>query len=122
MSHIVTIQTQIKDVAALRLATNRLGLAEPVYGSGKLFSNEAIGWQIQLPQWRYPVVADVETGNLAYDNYEGRWGNQSELDRLMQRYAIEKASLEARRKGHTVLEQPLENGTVKLTIQVGGTP
>ena len=122
MSHIVTIQTQIKDVAALRLATNRLGLAEPVYGSGKLFSNEAIGWQVQLPQWRYPVVADVETGNLAYDNYEGRWGNQAELDRLVQSYAIEKASLEARRKGHTVLEQPLENGTVKLTIQVGGTP
>lgn len=122
MSHIVTIQTQIKDVVALRLATNRLGLTEPVYGTSKLFSNEATGWQIQLPQWRYPVVADVETGNLAYDNYEGRWGNQSELDRLMQRYAIEKASLEARRKGHTVLEQPLENGTVKLTIQIGGTP
>lgn len=122
MSHIVTIQTQIKDVAALRLATKRLGLTEPVYGTAKLFSNEAIGWQVQLSQWRYPVVADVETGNLAYDNYEGRWGNQAELDRLMQRYAIEKASLEARRKGHTVLEQPLENGTVKLTIQVGGTP
>lgn len=120
MSHIVTIQTQIKDVVALRLATNRLGLTEPVYGTAKLFSSEAIGWQVQLPQWRYPVVADVETGNLAYDNYEGRWGNQTELDRLMQRYAIEKASLEARRKGHTVLEQPLENGAVKLTIQVGG--
>ena len=120
MSHIVTIQTQIKDVVALRLATNRLGLTEPVYGTSKLFSNEATGWQVQLPHWRYPVVADVETGNLAYDNYEGRWGNQAELDRLMQRYAIEKASLEARRKGHTVLEQPLENGAVKLTIQVGG--
>ena len=120
MSHIVTIQTQIKDVAALRLATNRLGLAEPIFGTAKLFSSEATGWQVQLPRWRYPVVADVKAGSLAFDNYEGRWGDQVELDRLVQRYAIEKASLESRRAGHTVLEKPLEDGTVKLTIQIGG--
>ncbi|PQO40370.1 DUF1257 domain-containing protein [Bremerella cremea] len=120
MSHIVTIQTQIKDVAALRLATKRLKLAEPVYGTAKLFSSEATGWQVQLPKWRYPVVADIDAGSLAFDNYEGRWGDQVELDRLVQSYAIEKASLEARRMGHTVLEQPLEDGMVKLTIQVGG--
>lgn len=120
MSHIVTIQTQIRDATALRLATNRLRLPEPIYGTAKLFSSEATGWQVQLPRWRYPVVADIDAGNLAFDNYEGRWGDQVELDRLVQSYAIEKASLEARRKGHTVLEQPLEDGTVKLTIQVGG--
>ena len=34
--------------------------------------------------------------------------------------AVEKAKLEARRKGHTVFEQPLSDGSIKLTIQVGG--
>jgi len=48
------------------------------------------------------------------------WGDQQELDRFLQAYAIEKTRLEARKRGHTVMEQPLSNGSVKLTIQVGG--
>lgn len=120
MSHIVSIQTQIKDVVALRHAASRLSLPEPVDGTVKLFSSEATGWQVQLPQWRYPVVADVETGSLAYDTYQGRWGDPAQLDQLLQRYAVEKTTLEARRQGHTVLEQPLEDGSIKLTVQIGG--
>ena len=38
----------------------------------------------------------------------------------MQAYAIERARLEARRRGHTVVEQPLKDGSVKLTVTVGG--
>lgn len=34
--------------------------------------------------------------------------------------AFEKAKLEARKKGHTVFEQPLHDGSIKLTIRVGG--
>ena len=34
--------------------------------------------------------------------------------------AFEKARIEARRKGYTVTEQPLHDGSVKLTIQVTG--
>ena len=34
--------------------------------------------------------------------------------------AVEKAKIEARRKGHTVTEAPLADGSVKLTINVGG--
>ena len=34
--------------------------------------------------------------------------------------AVEKSKLEARRKGHSVVEQQLENGSIKLTINVGG--
>lgn len=69
---------------------------------------------------RYPVVADVNTGKLAYDNYNGRWGEQKQLDRFLQGYAVEKAKMEARKKGHSVIEQPLEDGSIKLTVSVGG--
>jgi hypothetical protein len=48
------------------------------------------------------------------------WGKQCELDRLMQAYAVEKARLEARRQGHTITEQSLADGSVKLTVQVQG--
>ena len=70
---------------------------------------------------RYPVVCDVESGQVAFDNFSGRWGNPAELDKLNQAYAIEKASLEARKRGHTVTEQPLADGSVKLTINVGSS-
>jgi hypothetical protein len=42
------------------------------------------------------------------------------MDRFLQAYAIERAKMEARRKGHTVTEQSLADGSVKLTVTVGG--
>lgn len=120
MSHIVSIQTEIRDPVAIRSACNRLQLPDPVFGEVELFSSSATGWAVQLPEWRYPVVADVNTGTLAYDNFNGRWGEQKQLDRFLQRYAVEKACLEARKAGHSVIEQPLEDGSIKLTVNVGG--
>jgi hypothetical protein len=121
VSHIVSIQTEIRDPIAIRSACDHLRLPEPVFGETKLFSSSATGWAVQLPEWRYPVVADVNTGTLAFDNYEGRWGEQRQLDRFMQRYAVEKAVMEARRQGHSVSEQALGDGSIKVTVQVGGT-
>ena len=43
-----------------------------------------------------------------------------QLDRLLQAYAIEKARIEALRRGHSVSEQSLSDGSIKLTIRVGG--
>jgi hypothetical protein len=120
MSHIVTIQTEIRDPVAISSACYRLQLPDPVFGKTKLFSSSATGWTVKLPDWRYPVVADVNTGTLAYDNYNGRWGEQKQLDRFMQGYAVEKATSEARRKGHSVMEQSLSDGSIKLTVSVGG--
>ena len=120
MSHTVTIETQIKDLAAIRAACQRLGLAQPVFGEAQLFSGAKTGWQVQLPGWRYPVVADVTSGELAFDNFAGHWGERRELDRFLQAYAIEVTRIEARKKGHLVTEQPLPDGSVKLTIQVQG--
>jgi len=120
LSHIVSIQTEVRDPVAIRSACDRLKLPEPVFGQTKLFSSSATGWAVQLPAWRYPVVADVNTGKLAYDNYNGRWGEQKQLDRFLQGYAVEKAKIEARKKGHSVIEQPLEDGSIKLTVSVGG--
>ena len=48
------------------------------------------------------------------------WGAQHDLDRLIQSYAVEKTKLEARRRGHTVTEQALADGSIKLCVQVAG--
>jgi hypothetical protein len=120
MSHIVTVQVDIRDPAALAAACRRLGLAEPVRGKATLFVTEATGWIVNLPGWRYPVVVDTDARQLHYDTYEGCWGEQSQLDRLLQSYAVEKAKIEARRAGMSVTEQPLADGSIKLTIQMEG--
>jgi len=120
MSHVVRIETQIRDVVALSAACRRIGVAEPICETVKLFRSEATGHCVRLPKWRYPVVCDVESGQVSYDNYGGRWGEQRELDRLVQAYAVEAAKAEARRRGHTVTERALADGSIKLTVQVGG--
>lgn len=120
VSHIVQIQTEIRDPAAIRTACQRLQLPPPVQGEFQLINSTAAGWAVQLRNWRYPVVCDVKTAQLAFDNFEGRWGDRRELDSFLQRYAVEKTKIEARKQGHTIQEQPLEDGSIKLTVQAGG--
>ena len=120
MSHVVQIQTEVRDPAAVHAACRRLGLPEPVPGTVQLYSGAATGLLVRLPGWHYAVACDTATGQLHYDNYNGSWGRQEQLDRFLQRYALEKASLEARKRGHRVAEQALPDGSVKLTVTVGG--
>lgn len=120
MSHIVEIKTEVRDEAAVQLACSRLQLPRAVRGTFKLFTTRETGLGIELPRWKFPVVADTETGQLRYDNYGGRWGPQESLGQFLQMYAIEKAKIEARRKGHSVIEQRLDGGSIKLTVNVGG--
>jgi hypothetical protein len=116
----VQIQTEVRDPTAVAAACRRLGLPEPVHGTAQLFSGEATGLLFKLPDWLYPAVVHVETGQVEFDNYGGAWGRQEHLDRFLQRYALEKAHIEARKRGHSVVEQALPDGSVKLTVTVGG--
>jgi len=120
MSHIVQIKTEVRDGIAVQAACHRLGLEAPVPGTVTLFAAEATGLLVRLPGWIYPAVFDTRSGQVRFDNYGGRWGEQVQLDRFLQAYAVEKATLEARRRGHTVTEQTLDNGSIKLTVTVGG--
>jgi hypothetical protein len=120
MSHIVEIKTEVRDEAAVKAACVRLQLATPEHKTVRLFSATVTGLCVQLPGWRYPVVAELATGKLAYDNYNGHWGPQVELHRFLQGYAVEKAKLEARKKGHSVSESRLQDGSIKVIVRVGG--
>ncbi len=73
MSHIVSINTKVHDLVAVASACHRLGLAAPVQGTARLFSGEATGLLVRLPNWSYPAVIDTQTGTVKFDNFEGRW-------------------------------------------------
>ena len=120
MSHIVEIKTEVRDEAAVQSACSRLHLPRATRGKFQLYATTETGLAIELPHWKYPVVANTNTGELRFDNYNGRWGSQEILDRFLQTYAVEKAKIEARKKGHSVVEQRLDNGSIKLTVSVGG--
>jgi len=120
MSHVVEIKTQVKDVAAVQAACRRLKLPEPQQRTVTLFSAKVTGLAVELPGWQYPVVCNTTTGELKYDNYNGRWGQQSHLDQFLQAYAVERAKLEARRQGHTVSEHLLTDGSIRVQIAVAG--
>jgi hypothetical protein len=119
MSHIVRLQTKIHDPAAVAAACQRLNLAPPRHGTAQLYSGEAEGLIVQLPGWQYPIVIDTLSGVIRYDNFQGYWGDQEQLDRFLQLYAVERAKLEAHKKGYTVSEQALHDGSIKLQIIEG---
>ena len=116
MSHIVTIATKVQDFAAIRAACQRLNLAPPSQGTAKLFSGEATGLLVQLPDWRYPLVIDTQTGEIRFDDFEGTWGNRVQLDRFLQCNAAERVKLEAHKKGYAVSEQTLQDGSIRIQL------
>ena len=120
MSHIVTIETEVRNAAAIDAACRRLKLEQPEAGTFKLFSEEATGIAVRLTDWRYPLVCNTDTGELRYDDYGGAWGAREQLDRFLQAYTCEAAKIEARRQGNSVTEQELADGSIKLTVNVGG--
>jgi hypothetical protein len=120
LSHIVTVATEVRDPDSVHAACRRLGLPEPAHGTATLFEARATGLLVRLPDWLYPVACDLRSGQLRYDNFGGRWGDPRHLDRFLQAYAVERATGEARRRGHAVAERALADGSIRLTIQVGG--
>ena len=122
MSHIVRIQTQIRDPVAVQAACTRLGLAQPEQGTFQLYASAATGLAVRLPDWLYPVVCRTDVGELAYDNFNGAWGDLAHLHRFQQAYAVEKTRLEARRQNCSITEKPLGDGSVRLTIHTRSGP
>lgn len=115
MSHTVTISVQVRDLPALIAACRRLSLEAPIPGEHELFAEKIRGYAVRLKDWDYPVVFNLEEGKAAYDNYNGDWGNQKELDNLLQGYGVELAKSTMRRKGWSPIETLRPDGSVLLT-------
>jgi hypothetical protein len=121
LSHIVTVKTEVRDQAAIAAACRRLALPEPAQGTAQLYSGQASGLLVHLPDWLYPVVIDTTSGTIRYDNYGGCWGDETHLHRFLQAYTVERARIEARKKSFLTTEQSLANGDIIVDIEVGGS-
>lgn len=122
MSHFTTIQTQIRDLAALRDACRELGveLLENTLARG-YGSNHQPGTYVIRLRGPYDIALNPQqdgTFGLTCDWWDGHVEKEvgPNFGRLLQLYGVHKARMEAQRKGYTVRRQTLTDGAIKLTI------
>jgi hypothetical protein len=122
MSHFTTIQTQIRDLAALRAACSELGveLTENTVARG-YSSNTIPGHLVIRLKGPHDIAVNRQqdgTYGLTCDWYAGHVEREvgGNYGRLLQLYGVHKAMAEARRKGFTTRRQSLGDGSIKLTI------
>ena len=120
MSHIVKIEAQILSEVAVQSACRRLQLEPAQHGTFDLYNKTVSGLGVELDDWLYPIVVDLKTGDVELDNFDGRWGDYQGFESFLQMYTVEAALIAARKQGHSVREQQLDNGSIKLTVTVGG--
>lgn len=122
MSHFTTIKTQIRDVQALQAACTELGLnileKAEARGFGDQRRHGDLVIQLHGP---YDIAVNLEADGsygLSTDWWLGHVEREvgKDFGRLLQAYAIHKASMEARQRGYTVKRESLHDGSVKLTI------
>lgn len=117
MSHMTTIEMEIKDLACVKSACKYLGYRVEENATVQLFQRDArfTGCTaVHMPGWKYPAA--IADSKLHYDNYEGDWGDIKHLNAFRQRYARDVAVKEARRKGFRVEETVDNNGKIKLRL------
>ena len=122
MSHFATIQTQIKDIVALKAACNELGVSvlENTEARGYSLNSQHGDYVIRL-KGPYDIAVNKQqdgTYGLTTDWWDGRVEKEvgKDFGKLIQLYGVYKATAEARRKGHVVQRRAMTDGSIKLSI------
>jgi hypothetical protein len=122
MSHFTEIKTQIKDIDALRSACLELGL--PLLQNTEArgyYENKTKGDYIIQLKGPYDIALNKQadgTFGLTADLWQGHVEKEvgPGYGKLLQFYGVHKATLEARKKGLSVLRRHQQNGSIKLVL------
>ena len=122
MSHFTEIKTEIKDIEALRLACKEMGLTllQNAEARGYYESKTKGDYVIRLkgpydialnkqPDGTFGLTADLWNGHVEKEVGQG-------YGKLLQLYGVHKATIEARKKGLSVLRRQQQNGSIKLVL------
>ena len=122
MSHFATIETQIRDIAALKAACAELGLDINENAVARGYAgNTRSGEHVIRLKGPYDIAVN-KTPDGTYGLTTDWWAGHVEKEvgknygRLLQLYGVHKAQIEARRKGFTTRRSTLADGSVKLVI------
>jgi len=127
MSHVVTVQTEVSDLEAVRAAAEAMGgtfhVDQKTHQS--YYSKEKCDHAISFPGASYEVgikVGGDGKARLAYDPYPtgglGRVLGGQKAEKLMQNYAAEKVKKNLKRKGYHVGKQiMLADGSMRVEME-----
>ena len=122
MSHFTEIKTQIKDIEALRSACQEMGLRllQNTEARG-YYENKTKGDFVVRLKGPYDIALNKQadgTFGLTADFYQGHVEQEvgKGYGKLLQLYGVHKATLEARKKGLSVLRRHQPNGSIKLVL------
>ena len=121
MSHFTTIKTQIKDIEALRSACHELKLAvlEKAEARGFAQQKQRGDYVIRLNgPYDIAVNKEGEGYGLTTDWWDGHVKKEvgANFGKLLQLYGVNKASMEARKKGLSVMRRAKSDGSIKLIL------
>jgi hypothetical protein len=122
MSHFTTITTQIKDIAALRHACRELGIDVLENTTARGYSTNTVqGDYVLRLKGPYDIALNRQPDGsygLTTDWWEGHVEREvgPNFGKLLQLYAVYKATAEARKRGHSVQRKLQKNGSIKLVI------
>ena len=112
MSHFTTIKTQIKDIEALRLACLELKLPLLQNTNARGYGGEVRRGEFVIKlTGPYDIAVNQQpdhTYGLTTDWWDGYVEKEvgKDYSKLLQLYAVHKASIEARKKGYSILRRP----------------
>ena len=118
VSHTTTVKARFRAGAAFDAAI--LALGGQVLGDGtfELYQTSETGYGFRLPGWNFPLVLKPN-GSMAFDDFEGRWGNRADLKRLEGLYTIEAAKVAA--DGQGWINERQDDGSLLVHHPSGGT-
>ena len=133
MSHFTTIQTQIRDVAALEAACTELGVGLLHNAQARGYANQSRHGELVIRlKGPYDIAANRPEGSddnenhgdkpVAYELATDWWDGHVEKEvganygRLLQLYGVHKTIREANRKRLRVTRKQDNDGTIKLTL------
>ena len=127
MSHFTSIETQVRDIDALRDACAELGVRlldnteARGFGKARLEADHVV--RLKGP---YDIAVNRAGRNGAYILTTDWWDGHVEKEvgpkfgRLLQLYAAHKVMREARKHGRRVTRRRERDGTIRLTVREGG--
>jgi hypothetical protein len=122
MSHFTTIQTQVRDLDALRAALGELGVTLLANTDARGYAaNKLKGDYVIRLKGPYDIALNKtpdDSYGLTTDWWDGHVEKEvgSQFGRLLQLYGVHKTMIESRKKGHMVQRKAQKDGSIKLVI------
>ncbi|HTA46392.1 MAG TPA: hypothetical protein VK789_28310 [Bryobacteraceae bacterium] len=117
VSHTVKVTVELRNREALTGAI--LNMKGEVLGEGQFYiGGMQNGFGFRLPNWQYPLCL-LADNNLAFDDYNGRWGKVEDIKTLEGHYAVEVGRLKANELGW--MNELQANGDLLIYYPAGGT-